>query len=122
MYCILFMTINMNNTVRDYIRLGKESIELGSMPRFKMVYKDIQEFVHDTHANINLEYIFTQLFNKACLDSQQDFICLLITIYFENMNSISQIALRQHFFYGKHIIKNKKVRNWYDMYVLPMFQ
>ena len=111
----------MDYNIKYFLKMGKESISIGSKPRFKMVYNDIEQYIQNENKNIDLEYIFTQLFNNACLHSQQDIISLLITIYFEHINSISQLALRQNFFYGKHIIKNKQVKCWYNDYVLPLF-
>lgn len=112
----------MDNNLKYFIKIGKESISGGSIPRLKMTYQDIEEYMYYENKNLNIEYIFIQLYNTACLYSQKDIIIYLLSVYFEKINQISQLALRQHFYYGKHIIKDKTIKTWYSNYVIPIFK
>ena len=50
-----------------------------------------------------------------------DAIIFLVNVYF-NLGLYDRLALKQTAFYGKYLIKDKKLRIWYDSCILPIFR
>lgn len=57
---------------------------------------------------IGLDYIFQKVYLHACLKGRADIAEWLTNDFFPRMNPIEQIAIRQVFSYGKHLLSKFK--------------
>ena len=74
------------------------------------------EFDYD----INMQFIYKEAFFYACSKENKDIINWLINLYY-GFDSVTKIALRQMFTYGKYILikkKNKVLVDWYENNIL----
>lgn len=103
---------------KNLVNEGKYLIGVHDVNGVEELCQDIKG--HNSEYDINFQYIFTQLFNHACLKKNKEIIIFLMRIYYEVFDEVSQIALRQSFVYPKYIIKDKTLTNWYSKNILPL--
>ena len=91
----------------QYIREGKEYILRDNEVGLETVYQQIQNFNNqkDHEYQINYQNVYQKLLLFACIKHAKDCIFYLVNVYFE-FDDITQIALRQSFYYGKYLMKN----------------
>lgn len=100
---------------------GKYLINHHDLVGLDHLYQDIK--TPDAEYRLNYSYIFQKLFIHACATESKEIIIYLIQMYFEIFNSVTQIALRQSFFYGKYMIKrDDDLVDWYSDHIIPLIK
>ena len=79
----------------------KAYVSAGDLEGLQQYYSEIQntEFGY----NISWQYIYQKVYLHACLKKKVDIVEWLISI-FPTFDSVSQIAMRQMFPYGRHLL------------------
>ena len=87
------------------------------------MYNDIKEYItRNNEIEISIPNIFIKLFYFSCIKNKKDCIEYLINIYINDMDTVTKVGLRQSFYYGKYLIKDKKLYNWYDENILSLIK
>jgi hypothetical protein len=86
----------------------KNLINAGDLVGLKAYYKDMMEGSYEY--NPNWEYIYHRVYLHACLKHQVA-IADWLTGLFATFDPVSQIALRQIFPYGRHLLRTIKSRS-----------
>jgi len=89
---------------KEVIKNCKNFINNNDLYELKQYYNHILDL--KIEYNINLEYLFKEVFYCACYTLNKEIILWLISIY-NTFDDITKIALRQIFIYGKYIFINK---------------
>jgi hypothetical protein len=82
----------------DLLGAGKHLIERGDLKAF-------QEYVEEVEM---VDWAFQKLYLHACLKGRREIAEWLETSVFPTMDPIAQIALRQGFAYGRHLLRKAK--------------
>ena len=105
---------------KEFLNNGKNYIDLNST-------KDLTNLIHEINNiqdyNINIPYIYKSLFLYSCLHGTREILIWFMELYYE-LGVVEQIALRQLFFYGKHVSKKNKIvpNDWFDNYIIPLIK
>ena len=86
----------------------KQIIDKGSLNALKQYYNEIQQY--DLDYDINISYIYSQVYNYSCIKGNKNVILWLIQLYL-GFDEMTQIALRQMFVYGKYLLIKKENKN-----------
>ncbi len=78
--------------------IGKRLIERGDLTAF-------QEYLADMEM---VDWAFQKLYLHACLKGRKEIAEWLEKVVFPTMDPIQQMALRQGFAYGKHLLRKAK--------------
>jgi hypothetical protein len=104
---------------KKYVKLGKEAVEIEDHETLEELYNDLYNGGQDNNEyQINIEYIFLQLFYHACKLERKGTILYLYNFYQTMMSDSDKVALRQSFTYGKYLMKNKTLKEWYSKTIL----
>ncbi|MDC0230361.1 hypothetical protein OAK19_00210 [Aureispira] len=101
-----------------FIDQGKKAISLNNVPILQGLYDNIENKQRDVEYQINFQYIYQKLLFHACIKEAKDCIIFLLNLYLNNFDDVSKIALRQSFFYGKYLLKDEKLIDWYDKNII----
>jgi hypothetical protein len=82
----------------DMLDIGKRLIERGDLTAF-------QEYLADMEM---VDWAFQKLYLHACLKGRKEIAEWLEKVVFPTMDPIQQMALRQGFAYGKHLLRKAK--------------
>ena len=82
---------------------GKQYIANGDFESLQVHWKDIQNTEYPE--SFDWPTVFQTLYLHACLKGQADIAMWFQTKVFPVLDPIQQIALRQSFAYGKHLLK-----------------
>lgn len=97
-----------------------------------MLYKQIKDAVYvqdhvrlkeiymENASKFDLSDLFIKSLNHACTYQRKSTIIFLLQSYYDVFSDIEKIALRQCFQYGKFLLKDKEMIDWYNMFVLPL--
>lgn len=105
---------------KEVIKNSKNFINNNDLYQLKQYYNDILDL--KIEYNINIEYLFKEVFYCACYNQNKEIILWLISIY-NTFDDMTKIALRQIFIYAKYILINKckdhtktntELLNWYQ--------
>ena len=103
---------------KKYVKLGKTAVYNEDHEALQELYKDLYNGgQYNNEYQINIEYIFLQLFYHACKLERKGTILYLYNFY-QKMSDSNKIALRQSFTYGKYLMKNKALKEWYSKTIL----
>jgi hypothetical protein len=83
----------------------KDFINNGNLDGLKLYYSELQNMEYDHTPN--WQYIYSQLYIHSCLKKKKD-IADWFTEIFPTFDLVSQIALRQIFPYGRHLLSSGK--------------
>ena len=101
-------------TTEEIIKTCKIYIKNNDLEMLKGYYIDLYELDINEGA---YQYIYQKIFLYACIIGVDKILEWLSEIYFQ-FDDISQIALRQSFFYGKYLLKTYKHEiKWYDTFL-----
>ena len=73
--------------------------------------EQVKEYVGDAlllQEPIDWVYLFQKVYIHACLRKRTDVATWLQEVCFPQLDAIQQIAVRQVFAYGRHLLKNRK--------------
>lgn len=84
----------------------KDYIEKNDIEGIKKYYSEIIEL--EMPSKIDWPYIFHKVYLHACLKGVEEISSWLEHEVYIKMDGIEQIALRQIFPYGRHLLRNKK--------------
>tara|TARA_B100000686_G_scaffold353097_1_gene457321 strand:+ start:858 stop:1190 length:333 start_codon:yes stop_codon:yes gene_type:complete len=101
-----------------FIDQGKEAISLNNVPILQRLYDSIKNKQKEVEYQINFQYIYQKLLYYACIKEAKDCIIFLLNLYLHKFDDVSKIALRQSFFYGKYLLKDEKMIEWYDQNII----
>jgi hypothetical protein len=79
---------------------AKQLVERGDLTSLKAYIEMVTEEVDEA-------YLFHRVFLHACLKKKQEIVTWLQEEYFKTMDPIQQIALRQIFPYGRHLLNKR---------------
>jgi len=103
---------------RELIKRAKEAIFIQDHQQLKDIYGGICALDYQ----LNISYIFFQLFYYACQYNRKTTIMFLFRIYYEIFSDAERVALRQGFYYGKFKIKEEELATWYNHCLLPVIK
>jgi len=103
---------------KKYINLGKAAVEIEDHEALQELYKDLHNGGQNNEYQINIEYIFLQLFYHACKLERKGTILYLYNFYKTAISDSDKIALRQSFTYGKYLMKTNTLKEWYAKTIL----
>jgi hypothetical protein len=101
-----------------FIDQGKEAITRNNVTILQEIYNTIKNKQKEVEYNINFQYIYQKLLFHACIKESKDCITFLRNLYLNKFDDVSKIALRQSFFYGKYLLKDKNLIEWYDKNII----
>ena len=101
-----------------FISRGKEAISLDNALILQDLYNTIRNKQRNVEYQINFQYIYQKLLLHACIKEAKECIIFLFNLYRNKFDDISKIALRQSFFYGKYLLKDEKLIDWYDQNII----
>lgn len=104
---------------KELIKNCKNLINKDDLYQLKQYYNYILEL--KIEYNINVEYLFKEVFYCACYNENKEIILWLISIY-NTFDDITKIALRQIFIYAKYIFINKSKNNNIKMNLVEWYQ
>ena len=104
---------------KQFMRVGKDCIDHNDIDGLNNLTIDIQKHIKSAEYIINFQNIYQKLFLYACIKGYQECITYLFKLYFELFDDITKIALRQMFFYGKVLLKDKNTIKWYNNNIIP---
>ena len=90
----------MNGDLRDFIQAAKRWIEQGDL----LV---LQESLKDLDSDVDWPTLFHRLYLHACLKKQVAIAEWMEKTVFPTLCPVQQIALRQIFPYGRHLLRKK---------------
>lgn len=99
---------------KKYTNLGKTAVENEDHEALQELYNDL----NNSEYQINTAEIFLKLFYHACKLERKGTILYLYNFYKTMMSTCEKIALRQSFMYGKYLIKNSTLKEWYSKTIL----
>ena len=103
---------------QQIIKECKHFIDTYNLDELKNLYNTLNET--NLEYDINISFIFKEVFFYACKKNNKDIIDWLMSVY-NNFDTVTKIALRQMFFYGKYILlknKNSELIKWYEQNIL----
>ncbi len=80
------------------LEMGKRLVERGDLPALKAAFQEIAE------ADVDWPTLFQKVYLHACLKGEQAIAEWLEKTVFPTLDPIQQIALRQGFAYGRHLL------------------
>ena len=101
-----------------FINRGKEAITLNNVSILQDLYDSIENKQKDLEYQINFQYIYQKLLFHVCIKESKDCIIFLLNLYLNKFDDVSKIAIRQSFFYGKYLLKDEKMIEWYDQNII----
>ena len=101
-----------------FIIEGKKHIDFDSTLSLTTLYNTILDHQKNSEYSVNIQNIFQKLFLYSCIKSKKSCIQYLFNLY-GTFDTVTKIALRQSFFYGKYLIKDKAIQSWYSKDILP---
>ena len=126
MVILLQFCKNENNTNlymdKVFICEGKKHIDANCPEALSQLYKSIEKHITDSEYCVNIQNIYQKLFLYSCIKNSKDCISFLMNLYNTKFDTVSKIALRQSFYYGKYLIKNKPIRAWYDSHIIAQIK
>ena len=99
---------------KSFLVSGKCFVESFDIVGLKNLYNEIANF--DQEYRLPIEFIYQQIFIHACRFNFIEAIKFLFSVYL-NMDKIQRMALRQMFYYGKHML-GKEHHDWYTDYII----
>lgn len=105
-----------------FLTEGKKHINLHYVNGLKELCQNIENNINTSEYQINFQNIFQKLLLHACTKNSKECIIFLINLYFEKFDVVTKIALRQSFFYGKYLIKDKPTKAWYNDNIIPLIR
>ena len=90
---------------KQILRQANDNVKANDLDGLKKLVEYLPEY-------ISREYMFKQVFLTSCIHSQSEIIEWMVGIY-HTMDPVAQIGLRHTLTYGKYLIKNPGVREWY---------
>ena len=94
--------------IDSIVRKGKQYIVEGDFESLQSHWKDIQHTEYPE--SFDWPTIFQTLYLHACLKGKADIAMWFQTRIFPCLDPIQQIALRQSFAYGKHLLQTYQTR------------
>lgn len=107
---------------KNFLLEGKECINFNDSEGLKKLTESIEKYINDSGIIINFQNIYQKLLLYSCIKHAKDCIKFLLDLYFEKFDVVTKIALRQCFFYGKYLMKDKELKKWYDSSVIPLIK
>jgi len=100
------------------LRQARNCIRYSDIQGLKSACEEISQ------SRVNHAHFYKMLFLCACQYGCRNTIIWFVEVFFEFFSAIERIALRQTFFYGKHLVsKNAHVdTHWYDSNILSVFR
>jgi hypothetical protein len=83
----------------------KAFIDAGNLYEFKLSITNLMSTVYHSSDTPDWAYIFQKVYLHACLRGKVDMATWLTEYVYPNMDGIQQIALRQIFPYGRHLLR-----------------
>ena len=107
-------------STKQFIYEGKSHIKMNSIKELNLLVNDI---TIEREYKLNYAYIFKEWLLYASKNGTIEILIWFIELYYE-LDIIEQTALRQVFFYAKHLAKkNRCVPNdWFDNNVIPLIR
>ena len=90
---------------------GKLWITGNDLPSLTVFWKELMNEREDYPESFDWPTVFQTLYLHACLKGKSDIAHWFQTIVFPHLDPIQQIALRQSFAYGKHLLKTAAKKN-----------
>ena len=103
---------------KTFIDRGKEAISINNVSILQDLYDNIKNKQKNVEYQINFQYIYQKLLFHACIKEAKDCVIFLLNLYLNKFDDVSKIALRQSFFYGKYLLKDQKLIDWYDQNII----
>ncbi len=91
----------------DAVTLGKHLVERGDLQGLQHAFKELEVDV----GNVDMGWLFQKVYLHACLKGQGDIAEWLEKTVFPTLDPITQIALRQGFAYGRHLLATAERRS-----------
>ncbi len=85
----------------EAVTLGKLLVERGDLQGLQHAFNDLQA---SDVGDVDWPWIFQKVYLHASLKGQRDIAEWLETSVFPTLDPIAQIALRQSFAYGRHLL------------------
>tara|TARA_A100001015_G_C14758788_1_gene620505 strand:+ start:20 stop:352 length:333 start_codon:yes stop_codon:yes gene_type:complete len=107
-------------TSKEILKKGKKYIELNSTKDLTYLIDEINS-IQDY--NLSTPHLFKSLFLYTCSHGTREILIWFMELYYE-LGTVEQIALRQLFFYGKHLSKKNKLvpNDWFDINIIPLIK
>jgi hypothetical protein len=83
----------------------KAFIDAGNLYEFKLSIMNLMDTIYPSNNTPDWPYIFQKVYLHACLRGKVDMANWLTDNVYPKMDGIQQIALRQIFPYGRHLLK-----------------
>jgi hypothetical protein len=97
----------MNAVTEEIIRTCKTCIETNNLDSLQSYYSELAEYEYPAHQP-DWPCIFHRVYLHACLKGKKDVAEWLEHTLYPTMDGIQQIALRQIFPYGRHLLFKSK--------------
>lgn len=101
---------------KELIIEGKKYVEEYNLEKLKNLYSRINSIIKENNG-INYQNIFMKIFFHSCHLERVTIIEFLMDVY-NSFDPICKLGLRQCFFYGKYLIKNKTLMDYYDKNII----
>jgi len=93
----------MNNVTTEIIRTCKTCIETNNLTSLQSYYAELMDYTYPEQQP-DMPCIFHRVYLHACLKGNREIANWLETSLYPTMDKIQQIALRQIFPYGRHLL------------------
>ena len=107
---------------KHFIEEGKRCINFNDKDGLEKLTISIQDYIDESKIIINFQNIYQKLFLHACQKHSKECIKYLLNLYFNKFDIVTKIALRQLFYYGKYLMKDKQLKKWYDLSVIALIK
>lgn len=94
---------------KQLLRSARAAVKANDLNNLKILSENLPEY-------IPREYVFKQVFLSACIHGKSEIIEWMLQVY-RTMDPVAQIGLRHTLTYGKYMIKNPEVKNWYEKFL-----